>query len=127
MILIIRQSVLIKNVSLHYNFSCKNMDKKKVTFENLPQIIAGIVDKLNELECRIDTLAKDSKHPISDHWMDLQELRDYLPTHPATQTVYGWTSCNLIPFHKKGKRIFFVKDEIDIWYLNNKLKMERNM
>lgn len=55
-------------------------------------------------------------------WFSIQELCDYLPEHPAIQTVYTWTSANRIPYYKEGKRIRFLKSEIDKWMLNSKLK-----
>jgi hypothetical protein len=59
--------------------------------------------------------------------MNLKELREYLPSHPAEQTVYGWTSCHQIPFHKKGKRIMFLKSEIDDWLHAGKMKSQKEL
>lgn len=50
--------------------------------------------------------------------MDIKQLREYLPTHPAAVTVYGWVRNGKIPFRKAGKRIFFDKEEIDSWTKN---------
>ena len=59
--------------------------------------------------------------------MNLKELREYLPSHPAEQTVYGWTSCHQIPFHKKGKRIMFLKSEIDDWLHDGKMNLQKEL
>ena len=67
--------------------------------------------------------------PKAISWMmnKLKELCDYLPSHPAEQTVYGWTSCHQIPFHKKGKRIMFLKSEIDTWLHESKIKSPKEL
>ena len=48
-------------------------------------------------------------------WFNVSALIDYLPNHPAEQTIYGWTSAKKIPLHKRGKSILFNKAEIDEW------------
>lgn len=48
-------------------------------------------------------------------WLNLDGLCAYLPEEPAKQTVYTWVSNQTIPFHKKGKKLYFLKSEIDEW------------
>lgn len=55
-------------------------------------------------------------------WFTLNELVEYLPTHPARATVYGWIHTNQIPNSKKGKRLFFKKSEIDEWLQSGRRK-----
>lgn len=47
--------------------------------------------------------------------MDLEELCAYLPDKPSKQTVYGWVCRRHIPYHKKTKKLAFLKSEIDEW------------
>jgi excisionase family DNA binding protein len=54
-----------------------------------------------------------------DKWMDLNELCNYLPDRPSKPTVYGWVNQKNIPVHKGGKKLRFLKSEIDIWLKNN--------
>ena len=42
-------------------------------------------------------------------------------THLAKQTIYGLVSSKRIPFFKKGKKLYFKKDEVLEW-----LESERN-
>ena len=86
-----------------------NMSEKNITFEDLPKAVSWLMDKLNELDSKIDGLNNQNQSVPTEQWMNLKELCDYIPSHPAEQTVYGWTSCHLIPFHKRGKRIMFLK------------------
>ena len=92
-----------------------NMNDKDITFENLPKIMSWVIDKLNKLDSKLDSLNSIPQIQSADQWMNLKELCEYLPSHPAEQTVYGWTSCHQIPYHKRGKRIMFLKSEIDAW------------
>lgn len=79
------------------------------------------------MDSKIDDLDTTPKLLVVEQWMNLRELCDYLPSHPAAQTVYGWTSCHLIPFHKKGKRIMFLKEEIDTWLHEGKIKSHKEL
>lgn len=109
-------------------------EKSNITFEDLPKALSWVIDKLIQLDMKIDNLTSTSQLPPAEQWMNLKELCEYLPSHPAEQTVYGWTSCHLIPFHKKGKRIMFLKSEINLWLRESKMKssyelekMQRNL
>lgn len=60
-------------------------------------------------------------------WLSVSELSEYLPTHPVEHTIYCWTSNKQIPFHKKGKRIMFLKSEIDEWLQGTKGKSKNEI
>lgn len=74
----------------------------------------------------IESLLLDIKHsPIkvkanSETWLDLKELCNYHPDKPSKATVYGWVSAKTIPVHKTGKKLRFLKSEIDNWLLQGK-------
>ena len=103
------------------------MNEKNITFEDLPKAMSWMMDKLNELDSKIDGLNTQSPGIPTEQWMNLKELCDYISSHPAEQTVYGWTSCHQIPFHKRGKRIMFLKSEIDTWLRDGKVKSEKDL
>jgi len=88
------------------------------TFDAMPQLMVSILNKLEALERKFDALNPTCPEE-EDVWFSLKELCEYLPTHPAEQTVYGWTSSRSIPFHKKGKNIYFLKSEIDTWLMED--------
>lgn len=103
------------------------MSEKNITFEDMPKAMSWMMDKLNELDSKIENLNSTPQVTPTEHWMNLKELCAYLPSHPAEQTVYGWTSCHLIPYHKKGKRIMFLKSEIDDWLHEGKMKSQKEL
>ena len=102
------------------------MTEKNITFEDLPKAMTWMMDKLNELTSKADNLNNQTAQPQTNQWMNLKELCEYLPNHPAEQTVYGWTSCHLIPFHKRGKRIMFLNQRLKHGCMTVRLNRKRN-
>ena len=103
------------------------MSEKNITFEDLRIALSWLMVMFFELVSMFVSLIYPSRIVRTEHWMNLKELCDYIPSHPAEQTVYGWTSCHLIPFHKRGKRIMFLKSEIDEWLHAGKIKSEKDL
>ena len=87
---------------------------EEIRFEDLPKVTKMMMTKLEELCAKMDKIIPTVEEPI-DRWFTVDELREYLPEHPARQTVYGWTSNAIIPFHKKGKSLRFKKSEVYKW------------
>ena len=84
------------------------------TFETLPMRVEEIDKKLDRL------LAQSEAKPDKDFLMTLEQLVDYLPEHPANQTVYGWVNDRKVPYEKHGKRLYFRKTTIDTWLSNGR-------
>lgn len=94
------------------------MFSEPISFNELPQAMAYLIQKVERLE---SILSKPNLvHSESDKWFNVQELCEFLPDKPARQTVYGWIGQKLIPYHKKGKKLQFLKSEIDAWLLSDK-------
>lgn len=83
------------------------------TREQYYNALTQIISELKQIKATMVALCQAGE--AEDQWLNLEELRNYLPNHPAEQTVYGWTSTHAIPFHKKGKHLQFLKSEIDNW------------
>lgn len=66
-----------------------------------------------------DYFSKDANRSTSenkeDQWFNLDEYCEYNPNKPKRSTVYGQVAEQKIPHHKRGKRIYFLKSEIDDW------------
>lgn len=82
------------------------------------------MDKINELQQQISRLEDEIRilnqkieqiHLQDSPYLSIDQLCVYLPTKPAKQTIYHWTSSRTIPFHKQGKTIYFKRAEIDAW------------
>lgn len=85
-----------------------------ITFDTMPKA-------LSDLTCKVDQILKamsgNQKSEI-DKLMTMDELINFLPEHPARQTIYGKVNNRQIPFAKHGKFLYFRKSEIENW-LNN--------
>jgi hypothetical protein len=81
----------------------------QLTFEQLPGAVA-------ELNLKVDRLLQFLSNKPDENrvvWFDINELIDYLPDHPAIPTIYAKVGRREIPSHKKGKKLIFLKSEID--------------
>ena len=67
---------------------------EKISFEQLPQAVSDLKE----------------------------ELRAYHPDRPARSTIYDWVCQNRIPVHKDGKKLRFLRSEIDQWLSGGRIK-----
>lgn len=103
------------------------MQETKISFDAMPEMQAAIAQKLESIETKVDNLTIPSNKEEKDEWLNLKGLCEYLPSHPAEQTVYGWTSNHLITYHKRGKSIAFRKSEIDNWLQQGQRKSKADL
>ena len=91
------------------------MYKAIKTLEEMPGALSYLIEKVEGLEKTAQSLLNRQEDCCSSHWMDVDELCDYIPSHPVKQTVYGWVSDRQIPHHKINKALVFLQSEIDDW------------
>jgi len=92
-----------------------------LTLETLPKAFTHLTNEVSEIKRLL--LEKSNEQPTeSDRWFDLNELCQYHPDKPTKPTVYGWVHTGLIPVHKSGKRLRFLKSEIDNYLKQGKKK-----
>ena len=85
-----------------------------LTLESLPKAFAQFLTEWQEAK-KLLLEKGNTNHTPTDTWFDLTELCQYHPDKPAKPTVYAYVQNRTIPFHKKGKKLFFLKSEIDTW------------
>ena len=100
--------------------------KQEISFDKLPQAIGYLIDKVESLEKTLLS-QKEQSNEITDCWFNVDELIKYLPDKPAKATIYGWVSTRQIPHHKGGKKLRFLKSEIDQWLSHGKRKSENEL
>ena len=100
------------------------METPTLQFNDLPNAISCLRREVKELK---DLILKPSNNQIRDQWFDLNELINYLPDKPAKATVYFWVSSGLIPNHKGGKKLRFLKSEIDAWLKEGRRKTQKEI
>ena len=94
---------------------------EQITFNTLPEAVAQLHRKLSHIENLLFQQSQSSK--ISeDRWFDLEELMAYDPEKRSKPTFYRYVQDQTIPFHKKGKKLTFLKSEIDLWLKEGRRK-----
>jgi len=89
----------------------------------ITQITPPELEKLIENSIKKFLNTQQSKHTSeTDRWFDLAELCIYHPDRPQKPTVYGWVNAKSIPVHKSGKKLRFLKSEIDTWLKQGRKK-----
>jgi hypothetical protein len=91
-----------------------------LTLETLPKAFTQLSYEVHEIKRLLQL--KSEPQQQTDQWFDLNELCNYLPEKPAKPTVYGWVHSSIIPFHKRAKKLFFLKSEIDTWLKTGRKK-----
>ena len=86
------------------------------TFDDVPALLGQIAATLGSIDSKLyKPRFEPRSKKLEPDMMTLEELCEYLPTHPAKSTVYDWTAQNTIPYYKHGKYLVFNKSEIDTW------------
>jgi excisionase family DNA binding protein len=89
----------------------------------ITQITAPELETLIENSIKRVLSSQQAVQPTeTDRWFDLNELCDYHPDKPSKPTVYGWVNVGCIPVHKGGKKLRFLKSEIDSWLRQGRKK-----
>lgn len=92
---------------------------EKVTFERLPEVIGWILEKLDSIDNALQAI-NDYQHPDKEELFTISEASDFI--NLAKPTIYGLVSRNEIPHSKKGKRLYFSKQELLSWIKSGRRK-----
>lgn len=82
-----------------------------VSFENLPQAVGLLLEKVDLLEQLLKSQQNTSAP--SDRPMSITEAAKFL--NLSVPTLYGFVSKRTIPFSKLGKRLYFSEGELTTW------------
>ncbi len=94
---------------------------ENLTLETLPKAFTNLTNEVREIKRLL--LEKSNGQPTeTDRWFDLSEFCIYHPDKPSKPTVYGWVNAGTIPVHKGGKKLRFLKSEIDNWLKQGRKK-----
>lgn len=82
-----------------------------LTFEQLPQAVSRIYDKLQSIEQLL--LEKSPPQADIDEQMTVEQAAKFLDL--SVSTLYGKVCRSEIPVNKRGKRLYFYKSELAAW------------
>lgn len=97
------------------------MTEEKLTFDQLPQAVAALMDDVKEIKSLCQGLQNKEEKEI---WLSVDELQAYLPEHPSKPTLYRWVNQKTIPYYKddRTRALRFKKNEIDTWLASGRRK-----
>jgi len=91
----------------------------QVTFEQLPQAVSQLQDKLDNIE-RLLLSRSEVPQPDADKLFTIKETAEFL--HLTVPTIYGLVQRAEIPVCKRGKRLYFSKHEVTDWIMTGRKK-----
>ena len=97
-------------------------DMEKTVFISLPieDLQTVIIDCVNA--CLRNSKQEQTPTEQPEKWLDLNELIEYDPEKRTKPTWYSKISKGEVPYHKRGKKVYFLKSEIDEWLKAGKCK-----
>lgn len=91
----------------------------QVTFEQLPEKIGWILEKLDSIEATLLSITTNAQ-PDKDELLTINQASKFI--NLAKPTIYGLVSRKEIPHSKKGKRLYFSKFELLDWVKSGRRK-----
>ncbi len=89
----------------------------EITHNNLPEAVTQLFNKLDNIE---RLLNNQTNQPESDQLLTIQQAGELIKL--SVPTLYGYVSRNEIPFSKKGKRLYFSKQQLFDWIQGGRKK-----
>jgi excisionase family DNA binding protein len=91
----------------------------EITFEKLPQAVTQLIDKLENIE-RLLLSQNNTTPQEEDKLLTIREAAEIL--HLSVPTVYGLVQRSEVPVCKRGKRLYFSKQELIEWIMSGRKK-----
>jgi len=88
---------------------------EKVSFENLPIMVAALSESVKRLEGTVNVLAAQSKEVATDTGKPLNVKEAATLLDLAPQTIYGMTHRREIPHFRKRGRLYFDRVSLLAW------------
>ena len=93
---------------------------EKINFENLPQAVSLLIEKVDSLELLLKSQQSNNSNAPSDKPMSISEAAKFV--NLTVPTLYGFVSKRSIPFSKVGKRLYFSETELTSWIQGGRQK-----
>ncbi len=91
----------------------------ELTFEKLPQAVTQIYDKLEKIERLLESQNNVARID-NDKLLTIREAAEVI--HLSVPTIYGLVQRQEIPVSKKGKRLYFLQQELTQWIKTGRKK-----
>ncbi len=85
----------------------------KITFEQLPQAVSLLIEKVGQLADKVDKVLGKDGQQNDRRLLALDDVAALLGK--SASTIYAMTSEKRIPYRKSGNKLYFFEDEIIGW------------
>lgn len=92
----------------------------QITFEQLPTAFTQLFNKVENIERLLQQ--KTEPRPEADQLLTIQQAAEFLKL--SVPTVYGLVSRSELPVNKRGKRLYFSKQELTDWVKSGRKKTQ---
>ncbi len=83
---------------------------KNITFERLPEAVAQLHEKLENIERLLNAQSNQNPTTSQSTLLTVREAAEFLSL--AVPTVYSMVSKGKLPYMKRSKRLYFDRDEL---------------
>ncbi|WP_295939456.1 helix-turn-helix domain-containing protein [uncultured Alistipes sp.] len=90
-----------------------------ITFDNLPQVVSEIANEISDIK-RLLLEKGNAPQSEADQLLTIQQAAKLL--NLSVPTIYGYVHRAEIPVCKRGKRLFFSKQELLAWVKEGRKK-----
>jgi len=91
-----------------------------ISFNELPSAVSQLYEKVSNIEKMLLVTNKEPLKKEKEDFMLIKQAAEYLSL--SVPTVYGLVHRNEIPYYKRGKRLYFLEKDLEVW-----LKTSRKM
>ena len=91
----------------------------QITFNELPNAVQKLFDKLSSIELILQNL-EVLKLPDEDQLLTIKQAAELISL--SVPTIYGLVQRSEIPVSKRGKRLYFSKQELTFWIREGRKK-----
>jgi excisionase family DNA binding protein len=95
------------------------IEMEPITHNNLPQAVAELLKMAGEIKGLLLDNNKECQ-PETDQFLTIQQAAEFLKL--SVPTLYGKVHTATIPVFKKGKRLYFSKQELKAWIESGRIK-----
>jgi predicted DNA-binding transcriptional regulator AlpA len=99
--------------------------QEKITYDNLPQAVEMLIERLDQLNSYLVEFVKLNNQPDNNDTtiLNVEDTAQFLNLKPST--IYSKICKSELPHMKRGKRIYFLKEDL-INYLKKGRKITQS-
>lgn len=98
-------------------------NRPKVSYEIAEEHIEVLAEAIFQKMKSLASVAPSPKNERDILWMD--DAVKFL--HLAKPTIYGLISKGKLPYYKRGRKVYFLKSELEQWLLDGKRKTQSDI